>query len=175
MRRLTGALLVTLVVGISAGAGFAAWRLARDPAPKLPQISAFSQGETIRVGPYFYCSVTDLEDCRPAGEQGVLRVSERDPVQLSIPKAIARAPWRLLRIYADERDATTSLFRPDTTLAVTVPTVDAQRGRVTGLVVQLMTLVQDQEGEVFDLPHAEWSVGLAWDAPADPHHDAGSS
>jgi hypothetical protein len=166
VRRLTGGLLVTLVVLASAGAGVGAWWLARDPGPSLPQISAYSRGQTVAVGPYFYCSVTDLEDCRPAGEQGVLRVGERDPVQLSVPKAIARAPWRLLRIYADERDATTTLFRPDTTLAVTVPTVDAQRGRLAGLVVQLMTLVQDQDGAVFDLPHAEWSVGVVWDEPA---------
>lgn len=167
MRRLTGGLLVTLVILASAGAGVGAWWLARDPGPSLPQISAYSRGQTVAVGPYFYCSVTDLEDCRPAGEQGVLRVGERDPIQLSVPRAIARAPWRLLRIYADERDATTTLFRPDTTLAVTVPTVDAQRGRLAGLVVQLMTLVQDQDGTVFDLPHAEWSVGVVWDGTGD--------
>jgi hypothetical protein len=45
---------------------------------------------------------------------------------------------------------------------VTIPTVDPQRGRLAGVVVQLMTLVQDQEGELHDVPHAEWSVRLAW-------------
>lgn len=168
MRRLTSALLVTLVVLASAGAGVAAWWLTRDPGLKLPQISAYSRGQTVAVGPYYYCSVTDLEDCQPGGEQGLLRVGERDPVQLSVPRAIARAPWRLLRIYADDRDATATVFRPGSTLAVTVPTVDRQRGRLAGLVVQLMTLVRDQTGEVFDLPHAEWSVGLVWDGPAGP-------
>jgi hypothetical protein len=33
---------------------------------------------------------------------------------------------------------------------------------MVGVVVQLMTLVQDQNGELFDLPHAEWSVQLDW-------------
>jgi hypothetical protein len=33
---------------------------------------------------------------------------------------------------------------------------------VVGLVVQLLTLVQDENGELLDLPHAEWSVQLAW-------------
>ena len=52
------------------------------------------------------------------------------------------------------------MFRPGSHLAVTIPTTDAQRGRVVGVVVQLMTLVRDQNDEVFDLPHAEWSVRL---------------
>jgi hypothetical protein len=89
-------------------------------------------------------------------------VGESSPVQLSVPSAISRAPWRLLKVYADERDTTTTVYRPDTTLAVTIPTVDPQRGRVVGLVVQLLTLVQDENGELLDLPHAEWSVQLAW-------------
>jgi len=41
-----------------------------------------------------------------------------------------------------------------------VPPVDPQRGRIAGLVVQLLTLVQDQTGELRDLPHAEWSLLL---------------
>ncbi|MCB1290685.1 MAG: DUF2771 family protein, partial [Mycobacterium sp.] len=53
-------------------------------------------------------------------------------------------------------------YRPGTRLAVTVPTLDPHRGRVVGLVVQLLTLVQDQNGELRDLPHAEWSLRLIW-------------
>jgi hypothetical protein len=33
---------------------------------------------------------------------------------------------------------------------------------LVGLAVQLLTLVQDENGELRDLPHAEWSVKLAW-------------
>jgi hypothetical protein len=28
--------------------------------------------------------------------------------------------------------------------------------------VQLLTLVQDETGEVFDVPHAEWSIRTQW-------------
>ena len=35
------------------------------------------------------------------------------------------------------------MFRPGTRLAVTIPSVDPQRGRLTGIVVQLLTLVVD--------------------------------
>ena len=163
MKRHVTWILTALVVLAAAGAGVGAWRLARSPGGHaLPQISAYSQGATVRVGPYLYCNVIDLNDCEQDGAQGELSVSEHYPVQLSVPPEIARRPWRLLTVYADERDTTTTSYRPGTRLAVTVPTLDPHRGRVVGLVVQLLTLVQDQNGELRDLPHAEWSLRLIW-------------
>jgi len=162
VKRLTGWLMAALVVLASAGAGVGAWLLTRDHGTALPEISAYSRGETIRVGPYLYCNVINLNDCAKSAAQGELSVTDRDPVQLSVPTAISRAPWRLLRVYEDETNTTTTVYRPDTQLAVTIATVDPQRGRTVGLVVQLLTLVQDQNGELRDLPHAEWSVKLNW-------------
>lgn len=155
-------LLVVLVVFVSAGAGVGAWALSRDTGSDLPEISAYSHGHAVRVGPYVYCNVVNLNDCQNPQNQGQLSVTERYPVQLSVPTAIGRAPWQLLRVYEDERKSTTTIYRPNTELAVTIPTVDPQRGRLTGVVVQLLTLVQDQTGELSDAPHAEWSVRLAW-------------
>ena len=109
-------------------------------------------------------NVVNLDDCVTGGAQGELAVNARYPVQLSVPAQISHAPWRLLRVYADERNTTTTAYRPGTQLAVTIPTVDPQRGRILGLVVQLLTLVKDQNGELHDLPHAEWSVRLNWSA-----------
>ena len=71
-------------------------------------------------------------------------------------------PWRLLRVYEDPIDTTVAVFRPDTRLAVTIPTVDPHRGRLTGLVVQLLTLVLDPAGELREVPHAEWSIRTVW-------------
>lgn len=162
MKRHLAWILTALVVLAAAGAGVGAWLLTRGHGTALPQISAYSRGTTVRVDPYLYCNVVDLNDCVKNAAQGELAVTERYPVQLSLPAAISRAPWRLLKVYSDERDTTTTAYRPGKQLAVTVPTVDPQRGRLMGLVVQLLTLVQDQNGELFDLPHAEWSVRLAW-------------
>lgn len=163
MKRHLAWIVAALVVLTAAGAGVGAWLLTRGHGTLLPQISAYSRGTTVRVDPYLYCNVVDLNDCVKDGGQGQLSVNDRYPVQLSVPAAIGSAPWRLLRVYQDERDTTTTAYRPGTQLAVTVPTVDPQRGKLVGLVVQLMTLVQDQDGELFDLPHAEWSVRLTWD------------
>lgn len=155
--------IIAALVGLAAvGAGVGAWALTRGRDTPLPQISAYSHGTTVRVDPYLYCNVINLDDCVRTGAQGQLAVSGRYPVQLSVPTRISAAPWRLLRVYEDENNTVESAFRPDTQLAVTVPTVDPQRGRLIGLVVQLVTLVKDQNGELHDLPHAEWSVRLTW-------------
>jgi Protein of unknown function (DUF2771) len=154
--------LAVLVLLASTAAGVGAWLLAREHGSLQPEISAYSHGHLTRVGPYLYCKVLDLDDCQTPQVQGELPVNARDPVQLSVPTAIGRAPWRLLRVYEDPANTTPTVFRPNTRLAVTIPTVDPQRGRLSGLVVQLMTLVVDTAGEVRDVPHAEWSVRTVW-------------
>jgi hypothetical protein len=67
----------------------------------------------------------------------------------------------LLQIYEDPTNTATTFFRPNSRLALTIPTVDPQRGRLTGVVVQLLTLVVDN-GELREAPHAEWSVRLVF-------------
>ena len=123
--------------------------------------SAVCHGHLTRVGPYLYCNVLNLNDCQTPQSQGELHVSEDYPVQLSVPEAIERAPWRLLQIYEDPTNTATTFFRPNSRLALTIPTVDPQRGRLTGVVVQLLTLVVDN-GELREAPHAEWSVRLVF-------------
>lgn len=154
------AVLAAVVLLASIGTGVLVWRLTRDPAPKHPEISAFSHGSLTRVGPYRFCEVLDPTDCTVPGEQGEVPVTERFPVQLSVSQDISKAPWVLLRAYED--DDVIEEFRPDTRLAVTIPTLDPQRGRLTGIAVQLPTLVRDEQGNEFPVPHAEWSVRTVW-------------
>ncbi|KUI35092.1 DUF2771 domain-containing protein [Mycobacterium sp. GA-2829] len=161
MKRVWAALAAVAVLA-AAATGVLVWQLSRDRGPELPEISAYTHGELTRVGPFQFCDVLDPTVCEPAGQQGELTVTEQDPVQLSIPPEISDAPWRLLRVYEDPVDTTESVFRPESRLAVTIPTVDPQRGRLTGIAVQLLTLVQDETGEVFEIPHAEWSVRMVW-------------
>ncbi|OBF18741.1 hypothetical protein A5725_01790 [Mycobacterium kubicae] len=155
-------LVVAVVVVLAIGTGVGTWMLVRQPGPRPPVISAYSHGHLARVGPYLYCNALNLNDCQEPQAQGELPVSERYPVQLSVPEAISRAPWRLLQVYEDPANTTATLFRPDTRLAVTIPTVDPHRGKMTGLVVQLLTLVVDPSGELRDVPHAEWSLRLTY-------------
>ncbi len=154
--------LLAIVVLLAAGAGIGAWALAREQGPQRPEISAYSDGHSTRVGPYRYCSVLDLTDCQDAGSAGELRVNSRAPVQLSVPTAIGQAPWWLLTVYEDSAIPATTFYRPGSRLAVTIPTVDPHHGRLTGIAVQLMTVFVDPSGEVQGIPHAEWSVRTVW-------------
>jgi hypothetical protein len=156
------ALLSVFVVLACVAAGVGAWALAHGHSPLYPEISAYSHGQLTRVGPYRYCKVLDLTDCQSPQAQGELRVNARDPVQLSVPPAIGRAPWWLLRVYEDSVIPATTFYRPGTRLAVTISTVDPRRGRLTGIAVQLMTVVVDRSGQLQGVPHAEWSVRTVW-------------
>ena len=93
---------------------------------------------------------------------GELAVSSRNPVQLSVPTAISEAPWVLLRAYEGPDDTVVETFPRGSTRAVTIPTVDPRRGRLTGIAVELPTWVRDEQGNEFPLPHAEWSVSTVW-------------
>jgi hypothetical protein len=158
------ALVAAVVALASVAAGVGTWLLVRQPGPQRPEISAYSHGHLTRVGPYQYCDVLNLNDCQTPQTQGELPFNERYPVQLSVPGAISRAPWRLLQLYEDPANTATTIFRPGTRFAVTIPSVDPQRGRLTGIVVQLLTLVVDTgpngAATVAAYPHAEWSVRL---------------
>jgi hypothetical protein len=159
VKRVLAAMAVVVVLACAL-TGVLIWRLAQHPPPGHPEISAYSDGKLVRVGPYRYCEVLNPTDCETPRTDGELTVDPRHPVQLSVPAEIARAPWILVRSYesADVVDE----FRPDTKLAVTIPTVDPNRGRLFGVAVQLPTLVRDQEGNEFPVPHAEWSVRTVW-------------
>jgi hypothetical protein len=155
--------LVLLAVAVIATSGTAAliWRLTRTPGPDHPEISAFTHGQVVRIGPYRFCDVFDITKCDTPKTVGELAVDRRDPVQLSVPPSISRAPWVLIRAY-EGGDSDVDEFRPDTRLAVTIPTVDPRRGRLTGIAVQLPTLVRDEQNNEFPWPHAEWSVATVW-------------
>jgi hypothetical protein len=159
VKRVLAALAIVVLVA-SVLTGVLIWRLVQDPPPKHPVISAYSHGQLVRVGPYRYCAVLNPTDCDTPRTDGELKVDPRHTVQLSVPAEIARAPWVLVRSY--EGSDIVDEFRPDTKLAVTIPTVDPHRGKLFGIAVQLPTLVRDETGNEFPVPHAEWSVRTVW-------------
>jgi hypothetical protein len=161
VKRVAAVLALVAVLASSVTAALI-WQLARTPVPKHPEISAYTHGQLVRVGPYRYCDVFKITECDIPETVGELVVTSRDPVQLSVPPAIARAPWVLIRAYEGDSRPAVDEFRPDTRLAVTIPTVDPHRGRLTGIAVQLPTLVRDEQNNEFPWPHAEWSVATVW-------------
>jgi hypothetical protein len=159
VKRVFAALAVVAVVA-SIGTGVLIWRLAQNPPPKHPQISAYTNGQLARLGPYFFCNVRNLDECDTPQTEGELVVDRRHPVQVSVPPAISRGLWLLVSSYEDGDVVQT--FRAHSTLATTVPTYDAGRGRLFGIAVQLPTIVRNEAGDEIPYPHAEWSVRTVW-------------
>jgi uncharacterized protein DUF2771 len=150
------AVLASLITGVLI------WRLTRTPPPAHPEISAYTHGQLVRVGPYRYCDKLNPTICDNPKSMGQLGVTSRNPVQLSVPTAIYQAPWVLLRVYEGDDNTIVETFKPKSARAVTIPTVDPKRGRLTGIAVELPTLVRDEAGNEFPVPHAEWSVSTVW-------------
>lgn len=160
MKRVAVILAVVAVLA-SVATGALVWQLTRHPASQHPEISAYTHGQLVRVGPYRYCQPKDLHDCEFPETTGELTLNAHDQVQLSVPPAIARAPWVLVLNYEDP--ATPPLqFARNSKLAVTIPSVDPRYGKLLGFAVQLPTWVQDEQGNEFPLPHAEWAVRTVW-------------
>jgi hypothetical protein len=133
------------------------WLIQRAPE-KHPQITAFASGSTVEIEPMVYCTVW-LEDCTP-GRQSVLLVPRGEVLQLSLPREIADAPWKLVLEYA----------KPDGTLyqkviertgaehgapAITIATKD----QLTLVELQLPSAVIDESGA--RAAHAFWSLRTA--------------
>jgi hypothetical protein len=157
-------LAVLAIVAVAASVATAAliWRLTRTPAPRHPEISAYTHGQLVVVGPYKFCDVLNPTRCEVPKAMGELIVTSRNPVQLSVPEAIWKAPWVLLRAYEGADNSIVETFAPNAKRAVTIPTVDPHRGRLTGIAVELPTLVRDEAGDEFPVPHAEWSISAVW-------------
>jgi len=153
------AALAVVVVFASAATAVLIWRLAQNPPSPHPEISAYTDGQLVRIGPYRYCKVSNPTDCESPQTVGELDVGRRHPVQLSVPPSISRGLWIVVRTY--EGGDVVDTFRAHTTLAVTIPTVDPQRGRLFGIAVQLPTLIVF-DGDEVPAPHAEWSVQTVW-------------
>jgi hypothetical protein len=160
MKRWVAVLAGCALVLASIGEGLLVWRFARHQGPQYPEISAYSRSETVRVGPYLYCTprvegktilIAD-DDCVEPGNSGTLVVDADNAVQLSVPEELARGPWRVNLSY--EISDVEGPHPDDQSRALTIPTVDPLRGRLQYFVVGL----PDPAGRYY----AEWTVNAVW-------------
>lgn len=133
----------------------------RNADEQLPQITAFGNGRSITVPPSVYCSI-DLQNCSQ-GDLAVLDVDAGQPLQLSLPRAISDAPWRLVTVFQDP--ATGELvpqeryFESGSRRAVTVVSDRKPAWQLAGVEIQLPSAVVDENG----LPRARavWGIKTA--------------
>lgn len=139
--------------------------LVRNADEHDPVITAYAHGKTVDVTPYVYCTVK-MEDCR-YGQTIELKVPKDYPLQLSLPKQVADAPWLAQLVYAlpngDRIDRVISHANFDAgALAVTIDSNPEPDLRLVGVELQLPILARDKDtGKEFYLPHAAWSISTA--------------
>ena len=127
--------------------------------PESPQLTAYSDGEVVSVPPTLYCDV-GITSCE-VGATASLPVPAGRVLQVSLPSAIAEAPWRLLTVVtlADGTQRTDArFFRPGERIAVTVGSTDPTE-QLSGIEVQLPSSVLDADG----LPRARATWGISTD------------
>ncbi|MGY4098559.1 DUF2771 domain-containing protein [Nocardia sp. R16R-3T] len=129
-----------------------------------PTVTAYAHGKTVTVPPFLYCTVK-MEDCK-YGETVVLDVPAGYPLQLSLPKKIADAPWLAQLVYVlptgekVDRVVSRNDF-PAGALAVTIDSKPEPELRLVGIELQLPILARDETGREFYVPHAAWSISTS--------------
>jgi hypothetical protein len=158
-RIVLGLAVLALVVVI--GAAIVVVLAIRDADERLPEITAYGNGRSITVAPAEYCTL-DLRECSQ-GELAVLDVNAGQPLQLSLPKEISDAPWRLVAVFEDpvsgELVPEERYFESGATAALTVVSDREPPWQLAGVEIQLPSAVVDESG----LPraHAVWAIKTA--------------
>lgn len=152
-------------------------------------LTAYAHGKTVTVRPFSYCSVT-MQDCSILPEDNVpgtvfttlncgpdtpdchrgrtvdLEVPAGYPLQLSLPKKVADAPWLAQLVYllpnGEKVDQVISRNDyPDRAFALTIDSKPEPDLRLIGVEFQLPILARDETGREFYVPHATWSISTA--------------
>ncbi|GAA5066057.1 DUF2771 domain-containing protein [Nocardia callitridis] len=188
-RKIVALLAAGLLVVTVAFVGVLAVLINRADEPDV-MITAYAHGKTIDVAPFGYCDVS-MRECRilPEGDEATgtifgelscaqdasdchrgrtarLDVPAGYPLQLSLPKQIADAPWIAQAVYETASGDTVArvLSRedgPGETLALTIDSRPEPDLRLVGVEVRLPILARDETGQEFYPPHAAWSISTA--------------
>ncbi|MCU1646359.1 MAG: uncharacterized protein JWN03_6634 [Nocardia sp.] len=146
--------------------------LARHADKPQPQITAYAHGKSVSVTPYLYCDVhiednkLDLRNCDDSQHIAELTVPAGYPLQLSLPKEIADAPWQMVLVYqlpdgqGAQRLATHRDF-PQDARAITVPTPTDPHLQLTGIELQLPIPARDENGQEGYVTSARWAIHTA--------------
>ncbi|WP_227984494.1 DUF2771 domain-containing protein [Nocardia spumae] len=163
--------LAAVLVVVAAVAGIVA--VAVHNAPETdPAVTAYAHGKTVTVPPYLYCTIGEPDqhgrvspDCRRGETVAQLNPPLGYPVQLSLPRHVADAPWVMVLEYEQIDNPSKTVqhlasYRnyPEGTLAVTVDSHPEPNLRLIGIELQLLLLVRDEAGNEAFSPYQAWSI-----------------
>ncbi|WP_199431339.1 DUF2771 family protein [Qaidamihabitans albus] len=140
-------------------------------APGPPEVSFYTDGESVRAEPLVYCDVL-LKSCDQHGGPATLRTRPGKPVQVSLPADVSRTPWAVNVQYLDAegrpQPVRQEVFTDGTQHAYTVEPAPGERL----LVVEIQQLggayaadaqgepILDEAGEPQLVVRGVWSLQL---------------
>lgn len=165
MRRLVAPLLAAFAVVLAACS-----------APPSPEVTFYTDGESIRAAPLSYCDAL-LTSCAAEGEPVTLQARPGKPVQVSLPSEIADTPWVLNVQYFDaagEAQIRQEVFTDGTQSAYTVApephdqllVVEVQQFGAAYAADEQGDPITDERGEPQLVMRGVWSLQIE-PAPAD--------
>ncbi|WP_067840231.1 DUF2771 domain-containing protein [Nocardia lijiangensis] len=176
MNKLTGrtiaALAAVALLLVAATVAVVVTVAVRNAPEHDPEITAYAHGKSVTVPPYQYCDIRivgddqlDLSNCR-VGESIDLEVPAGYPLQLSLPRSIADAPWLAQLVYAlPNGDIVDRIIShndyPEGTPALTIDSRPLPELRLIGVELQLPVPAIDESGRETTVPHAAWSIRTA--------------
>ncbi|MEV6070004.1 DUF2771 domain-containing protein [Nocardia sp. NPDC052001] len=145
-----------------------------------PEITAYAHGKSVTVAPFRFCNPKvangqiDLSDCNNSEAVSDLDVPAGSPLQISLPKEIAKAPWRMKLFYRLPGDnvavgaftyedykkglVNTEVETSGTPAAITVPTPNDPQIELAVAELYLPVPAMDAQGNVGWVPSAIWSI-----------------
>ncbi|MEC3913518.1 DUF2771 family protein [Nocardia sp. CDC160] len=165
---LAGAALLVFVAAVAAVVTIAV----RHTDQPSPEITAYAHGRSVSVNPYLYCDLQVSKERLAVGKcDSTKAVSDLDvppgsPLQLSLPKEIADAPWEILlgyRIPGPKGDTAepvliTSQDYPDKPLAITIKTPANEHVRLAIMELHLPIPARDEAGNEGVVSRGIWSI-----------------
>ncbi|MFC4124578.1 DUF2771 family protein [Nocardia rhizosphaerae] len=163
VRTIVALVAAGLVAVVAVTAAVVAYAVSKA-SDSSPRVTVYGGGETVQAEPFGYCDLA-TGACENAEHTYYLVVPSGDPVQVSLPKSIADAPWLLLQQYVrptgEREDRVVSwLDYPEGTMAISVDTLPDPDLRLLGIELQLPIVFTDpatgqERGEVYGV----WSIG----------------
>ncbi len=164
LRSIVAVLVVALIVLVT----WAIMNALTDDSPDRPTVTATAGDTTVHVAPYEYCNPRKPTECDAPGKTVELPVTAATPLVITVPDAIAKAPWSLKKYYVNPgvKDSDDNalipepqIFAPGSTSTVTVDPVDPSGKVLAGVEITLPTGIVDQDtGEITYIDHATWSI-----------------
>ncbi|PRW62962.1 DUF2771 family protein [Actinopolyspora mortivallis] len=136
-----------------------------------PRVTFYAHGESVRVDPVTYCDPVERECSEPRPDAaGSLTVPPGEPVQISVPEQVRRAPWQVVFRYrtpsGEEAKGRTGLIEHGTRFSYTLDLPEPQAQLEQVEVQRYATLSMDDSQGLQFVIGGSWVIDVEQPDPA---------